>query len=224
MFRKAPGERRNGFESAAREGIAVRFPRVALGLPGWIDDLVADVDHEYPTDVDRMRLIVELSRRNVQNATGGPFGAAIFDLSTNRLVAPGVNLVPTTNLSIAHAEMVAIMVAQKVVGSFDLGGPGLPPYELVASTEPCAMCFGAVPWSGVRRLVCGARDEDARAIGFDEGPKMPDWVPALEERGISVVRDVCREEAATVLREYAERDGIIYNARRGEQSEMGDGR
>lgn len=53
---------------------------------------------------------------------------------------------------------------------------------------------------------------------------MPDWVPALEERGISVVRDVCREEAATVLREYAERDGIIYNARRGEQSEMGDGR
>lgn len=202
----------------------MRFPRVELGLPGWIDGFMAESDREYPTNVDRMRLVIELSRLNVENGTGGPFGAAIFDLSTNRLVAPGVNLVPTTNLSAAHAEVVAIMIAQKVVGSFDLGGPGLPPYELVASTEPCAMCFGAVPWSGVRRLVCGARDEDAREIGFEEGPKMSDWVPALEERGISVVRDVCRDEAAAVLREYAEGDGVIYNARQGEQSETGGGR
>ena len=61
-------------------------------------------------------------------------------------------------------------------------------------------------------MVCGARDEDARAIGFDEGPKMPDWIPALERRGISVVRD----EAAAVLEEYAGRGGVIYNARQGE--------
>lgn len=200
------------------------FPRVELSLPGWIDDFVADSDHEYPTEEDRMRLVIELSRQNVQNATGGPFGAGIFDLSTNRLVAPGVNLVPTTNLSAAHAEMVAIMIAQKMVGSFDLGGSGLPPYELVASTEPCAMCFGATPWSGVRRLACGARDEDARGIGFEEGPKMSGWVAALEERGISVVRDVCREEAAAVLRDYAERDGVIYNARQSAQSDTGGGR
>jgi tRNA(Arg) A34 adenosine deaminase TadA len=77
-------------------------------------------------------------------------------------------------------------------------------------------CFGATTWSGVRRLVCGARDEDARAIGFDEGPKLPDWVGALEERGISVVRDTCRDEAAAVLRDYAESGGLIYNARRGD--------
>ena len=115
-----------------------------------------------------MRLVIELSRRNVAHGTGGPFGAGVFDLSTNRLVAPGVNLVTTTNLSTAHAEIVAIMIAQQVVGHFDLGGPGRPPYELVASTEPCAQCFGSVPWSGVRRLACGARDEDARAIGFED--------------------------------------------------------
>ena len=41
--------------------------------------------------------------------------------------------------------------------------------EMVASTQPCAMCLGATPWSGIRRLVCGARDEDAEEIGFDEG-------------------------------------------------------
>ena len=192
------------------------YPRVVLDLPGWVEELIPDPERAYPTVEDRMRLVIELSRRNVAHGTGGPFGAGVFDLSTNRLVAPGVNLVTTTNLSTAHAEIVAIMIAQQVVGHFDLGGQGRPPYELVASTEPCAQCFGSVPWSGVRRLACGARDEDARAIGFDEGPKMSGWIPALEQRGISVMRDVCRDEAATVLEEYAGRGGVIYNARQGE--------
>ena len=191
------------------------FPEVNFELPGWVEEFVGDPDRVYPTEEDRMRLAVELSRMNVENGTGGPFGSAIFDLETKRLVAPGVNLVTTAGCSIAHAEMVAIMFAQRVVGSFDLGAPGEPPRELVASTEPCAMCFGATPWSGVRRLVCGARDEDARAIGFDEGPKLPDWESALEERGIEVSRDVLRGEAASVLRFYAESGGAIYNSREG---------
>ena len=80
--------------------------------------------------------------------------------------------------------MVAIMVAQQLVGDFDLCGEGQPPYELVASTEPCAMCLGAIPWSGVRYLVCGARSEDAQRIGFDEGPKPVEWVRSLEKRGM----------------------------------------
>jgi len=72
------------------------------------------------------------------------------------------------------------------------------------------MCFGAVPWSGVSSLVCGARDEDARSIGFDEGPKLTNWVEELESRGIRVVRDVLRDEAAAVLREYGQGGGMIY--------------
>ncbi len=191
------------------------FPEVAVILPGWVEEYLSDPSREYPTEEDRMRLVIELSRLNIEHGTGGPFGAGIFDLSTNRLVAPGVNLVTTSNLSFAHAEVVAIMVAQRVLGHFDLGGENRPVYELAASTEPCSMCFGSVPWSGVRRLVCGARDEDAREIGFDEGPKMPDWQSALEQRGISVTRDVCREEAAAVLRSYARGDGVIYNGRQG---------
>ncbi len=65
-------------------------------------------------------------------------------------------------------------------------------------------------------MVCGARDEDARAGGFDEGPKMPDWLPALERRDISVVRDVSRDEAVAVLEEYAGSGGMIYITREGE--------
>jgi hypothetical protein len=61
--------------------------------------------------------------------------------------------------------------------------------------------------------VCGARDADAREIGFDEGPKPPDWIAALEERGIAVVRDVLREEARSVLSLYRDSGGALYNAR-----------
>jgi tRNA(Arg) A34 adenosine deaminase TadA len=74
------------------------------------------------------------------------------------------------------------------------------------------MCLGAIPWSGIRSVVCGARDEDARSIGFDEGHKPPDWINSLDSRGISVVRDVLREQAKAVLLEYRERGGLIYNA------------
>lgn len=191
----------------------MKFPEVTLRLPAWVEEFVAD--EVYPTPEDRMRLAVELSRENVRRGTGGPFGAAIFERESGRLVAPGVNLVVNSGCSVFHGEMVAIMLAQKALKDFDLGGPGHPTHELVTSAEPCAMCLGATPWSGVRHLVCAARDEDARAVGFDEGAKVSDWVQKLEERGIAVTRDVLREEAVSVLREYAERGGEIYNSREG---------
>ncbi len=78
------------------------------------------------------------------------------------------------------------------------------------------MCFGATPWSGVRRLVCGAWEDDAREIGFDEGPKPVDWVEALTTRGIEVRRGVLRDTAKSVLRAYASQGGVIYNGRGGE--------
>jgi predicted metal-dependent phosphoesterase TrpH len=59
--------------------------------------------------------------------------------------------------------------------------------------------------------VCGARDEDARRIGFDEGDKPTNWIANLERRGIEVVRDVARAEATSVLEDYAKSGGMIYN-------------
>jgi tRNA(Arg) A34 adenosine deaminase TadA len=191
----------------------VRFPGISLRLPAWVGEVVED--RTYPTVEDRMRLAVELSRENARRGTGGPFGAAVFESRSGRLVAPGVNLVVGSGNSVAHAETVAIMVAQQVVGNFDLGAAQDPACELVASTEPCLMCLGATIWSGVHGLVCGARDEDAAAIGFDEGPKPPVWHERLEERGISVHRDVLREDAVRVLRDYTAGGGRIYNARGG---------
>lgn len=186
--------------------------RIEVTLPAWVGEFVERAGDVFADLQTRMRLAIDLSRRNIEAQTGGPFAAAVFEIDTGRLVAAGVNVVHPSNCSLWHGEMVALALAHRVVGHFDLGAGGTP-RELVTSTEPCAMCYGAVPWSGVRRLVCGAREEDARAVGFDEGQKPADWVGALKTRGIEVVRDVLRDEAAAVLRRYVEAGGLIYNAR-----------
>ncbi len=162
-----------------------------------------------------MELVTTLSRLNIEQGTGGPFGAGIFRADTHQLVAPGINLVMSSGSSILHAEIVAIMMAQQILGSYDLGATRLPSHELVTSCEPCAMCLGAICWSGVRHLICGARGSDAEAIGFDEGPKPQDWRAALDQRGISSIIDIGRQKSAQVLQYYVEQNGEVYNSRQG---------
>ena len=182
---------------------------IRLHLPDWMDELIPDPERLFPTVEERMELAITLARRNIESG-GGPFGAAVFAGENGRLIAPGVNLVMPGHCSSAHAEIVALSLAQQRLGLHQLGQEG-GRFELVSSTEPCAMCLGAVPWSGVTRLICGARDEDARAIGFDEGDKPADWPDLLRRRGIDVLRDVCRVAAVAVLRAYVEQGGALYN-------------
>jgi tRNA(Arg) A34 adenosine deaminase TadA len=182
-----------------------------FNLPAWAKVTLRQQKMPLVSRMDRMRFVIRLARENVERGTGGPFGAAVFEAKTGTVVSLGVNIVTRANCSHSHAEMVALANAQKELENFDLGAPGFPEHELVTSCEPCAMCYGAIPWSGVRMLVCGARCEDAEAIGFDEGPKPKNWASALEARTISVIQDVCRREAVAVLQEYKKRGGIIYN-------------
>jgi tRNA(Arg) A34 adenosine deaminase TadA len=191
------------------------FPDIHLRLPGWVSVFCEEWSGSFADTEGRVRFVIALAQENVTRGTGGPFAAAIFDCERLRLVAPGVNLVVSASCSPAHAEIVSIMIAQQIMGFHDLGADGLPPLELVSSTEPCAMCMGALPWSGVPRLVCAARGEDAIAVGFDEGAKPSHWQEAFEQRGITVVRDICRDEATAVLRNYARGGGQIYNGRSG---------
>jgi len=183
---------------------------VIVSLPDWIDEVV-DWNGVYATDEAKMRVAIDLAAANVRRKTGGPFGAAIFEARTQRLVSVGVNSVVRLNNSVAHAEMMAIMRAEQSVGSYSLHGPDRD-HELATSCDPCAMCLGAVLWSGVRRMVTGAGRDDALAIQFDEGPVFPESYAYLESRGIAIARGVLREQAAAVLQLYREHGGPIYNA------------
>ncbi len=183
---------------------------IHLALPGWLAALLAQAPERIMAVDARIGFVLDLARHNVAAGTGGPFAAAVFERDSGRLVAAAVNLVVPGCCSPAHAEIVALALAQQSLGSHDLGAPGLPAMELAASTEPCAMCLGAIPWSGVRSLLCGARGADAEAIGFDEGDKPANWPACLAARGIAVQRDLQRDAAAAILRDYAAAGGPVY--------------
>jgi tRNA(Arg) A34 adenosine deaminase TadA len=179
---------------------------VQLALPDWIDEAV-DRQRAYPSDEDKVALAVELSRRNIELGTGGPFGAAVFD-SNGLVIGVGVNRVVPQNCSVAHAEMMAFMCAQAALSAFRLNDIG--PMTLATSAQPCCMCYGASFWAGIDHLLIGARSEDVmRLTEFDEGPLPADWIGELERRGIAVRRDLHRDAACEVLRRYGE-SGISY--------------
>ena len=181
---------------------------ITLALPSWIDDeigaprLFADADA-------RLALAIRLARRNIAEGTGGPFGAAIFS-EDGRLVAAGVNRVLPQNCSAAHAEIVAFIAAQARLGRARINEDGQR-YILATSAQPCAMCYGASFWAGIDVLEIGARNTDVMELSeFDEGPLPADWIGELERRGITVRRDILRDEAREVFHAYARSGGRAY--------------
>jgi tRNA(Arg) A34 adenosine deaminase TadA len=151
------------------------------------------------------------ARRNVVNGTGGPFAAAIFSRRDGGMIAVGLNSVLRLKSSVMHAEMQAVMRAQRRLATHTLRQPDPGGYELFSSCEPCAMCLGGIFWSGLRRLVCAAPAAAARAIGFDEGPVFPESYAYLKNAGIEVRCGVLSEEAERVFESYRVKGGPVYN-------------
>ncbi len=188
---------------------------VTLTLPSWLNKMIAK-PLVLPDPLERMRWVIGLSRQNVEQESGGPFGAAVFDSNSGRLLGAAVNRVEPLRCSPAHAEVMAVAFAQKNLQTWDLGGDNAVPAELLTSSQPCLMCLGAILWSGVTRLAYGATTADVSSIlGFDEGPLPANWPRELLKRGIQVKGEILRAEAAAVLELYKKKQGTVYNSRQG---------
>ncbi len=181
--------------------------QIHLTLPPWIHDDV-DAQKLYPDADSRIALAIDLSRRNIDNRSGGPFGAAVFT-EGGRLIGVGVNRVVPSSCSVAHAEVLALATSQQRLQRFRLNEDG-GRITLATSSQPCAMCYGALIWGGIDELLIGARAEDVQTLaGFDEGPLPADWAGELAKRGITTRSDLMREHARDVLRDYGE-SGVVY--------------
>lgn len=108
-----------------------------------------------------MRTAIRLSNQNVKKALGGPFGAVI--VKDGKIIAKSANKVALTQDPTAHAEVSAIRMACKKIGSFDLSG-----CVLYASCEPCPMCLGAIYWARIDKIYYANTKADAADIGFDD--------------------------------------------------------
>lgn len=185
----------------------------AASLPDWLIDELPAVPQRLPSVEERMRLVNDLADRNWRAGNGGPFAAIVVDDASGELVSVGVNVVLSSGLTAAHAEVTALSLAQRALGRWDLGADGAD-LSLIVNWRPCVQCYGATMWSGVRSLVVAGEGALLEELtGFDEGPVVEDWAQQFEDRGIRVTIGVGHDDAVAVYRAYGASDSVVYNAR-----------
>ncbi len=133
-----------------------------------------------------MRLAIEKSLESVDNG-GGPFGAVI--VKDDEVVAVASNSVTLDNDPTAHAEVNAIRMACKKLGTFDLSG-----CEIYASCEPCPMCLASIYWARIGKLYYANTQTDADKIGFSDNFIYEEFAKPESERSIKVEK-MLRNEA-----------------------------
>lgn len=189
---------------------------VLLSLPEWTVDAINALPEYIPNLEDRMDAVIQFSRWNFERGTGGPFAAGVFERDTGKLITIGVNRVVPLGVSSAHAEVMALTIAQAKLKTFDLGAASMPAMQLVVNWRPCAMCFGATLWSGIVSLVIGGSGPELESItGFDEGPIHPEWKEELAKRGIAFQENVLHDKAVAVFKDFAASGALVYNGRSG---------
>ncbi len=134
-----------------------------------------------------MQEAIDLSVKNVTDNNGGPFGAVV--VKDGKIIARGYNQVTSSNDPTAHAEVVAIREACKVLGTFQLTN-----CEIYTSCEPCPMCLGAIYWARPSRVYYANTKEDAAAIQFDDDFIYKEIAKPIQYRELQFTQ-VMRKEA-----------------------------
>ncbi len=148
-----------------------------------------------------MKEVIELSRENIREGTGGPFAALVV---RNGIIASrGTNRVTSSNDPTAHAEIVAIREAARALGTFQLKGA-----TLYTSCEPCPMCLGAIYWARLEAVFYANTRHDAASIGFDDEFLYGELAMPMEKRAIPVTQ-LMRDEALEVFHEWERMENKI---------------
>ena len=148
-----------------------------------------------------MQTAIDLSKKNLRNHHGGPFGAVV--VKNGKIIGRASNCVIKNNDPTAHAEITAIREACKKIKSYDLSG-----CELYTSCYPCPMCLSAVIWSNIKKVYYGNTKEDAAGIGFRDD-FIYDYINKLstgeiDDKTLSL-ECIDREETINAFHQFAEK-------------------
>ena len=144
-----------------------------------------------------MHLAIARSREGIARGQT-PFGACIT--RSGAVVSCEHNGVWATTDVTAHAEMRAIREACRKLGTVDLSG-----CVIYSTCEPCPMCFSAIHWARIGRIVFGASITDAQAIGFSELTITNTTMKQLGGSPVTVEGGLLRDECLALFREWAGR-------------------
>ncbi|HAH59135.1 MAG TPA: tRNA-specific adenosine deaminase [Bacteroidales bacterium] len=141
-----------------------------------------------------MSAAIQLASDNVETGSGGPFGAVV--VLDGQIIARGNNRVTVDNDPTAHAEIVAIRQASKVLGSFQLTN-----CDIYCSCEPCPMCLGAIYWARPARVFFAANRHDAAKAQFDDSFIYEQLNLDNDDRAIPM-QQFMRDEAVTIFEQW----------------------
>ncbi|MBU3643370.1 MAG: nucleoside deaminase [Candidatus Nanopelagicaceae bacterium] len=141
---------------------------------------------------EAMAKAIELARAAASASGDVPVGAIILN-KDNEVIATGANQREMSHNPVAHAEIIAIQKAASAIGNWRLDD-----CTLVVTLEPCAMCAGAIAQARIPKLIFGAWDEKAGAVGSQ-------WDLLRDPRQLhkpEVIAGVMAEECAALLAEF----------------------
>ncbi|MBR4624628.1 MAG: nucleoside deaminase [Alphaproteobacteria bacterium] len=168
------------------------------------------IDNKKLSTATKIILALQQELPKYINKGYGPFLAAIYD-SNGNLIARAANSVINKSCSHNHAEMNAIKLAEKKLGTYDLSKYNL---SIYVTAEPCMMCLGAIMWSGIKAVYYGVSSKRVTKItGFDEGFK-PDWYKEFKKRGITVYGQIETDAGEQVLKDYVAQGHTVYKPNR----------
>jgi len=108
------------------------------------------------SDLNYLKLCLKLAKLSIKKGNH-PFGAIL--VFKNHIVATSENKVISLNDITAHAELLLIQQAQKILTKSEIAQS-----TIYTSTEPCSMCSGAIYWSGLKHVVYGVSNKHLSQI------------------------------------------------------------
>ncbi len=147
---------------------------------------------------------IEKARETMNENIGGPFGALIVDRH-GEVLAVTSNSVLRDHDPTAHAEMNAIRMACKTLGTYDLSG-----CTLYTTAYPCPMCLSAIIWANIKKVYYGATENDSDGIGFRDEFIYTFIEGNRSDKNILDLEEVERDECLTLFREYTAKDKELY--------------
>lgn len=152
---------------------------------------------------EHMQAALDAAYKGVQ-AGQTPFGASI--VKDDKLIVAAHNVVWERMDITAHAEINAIRQACNLLDTVDLSD-----CVIYSTCEPCPMCFSAIHWAKIKRIVYGAAIEDAHSAGFSEMFISNIELKKLGNADIEIVPGYMKEQAVKLFSDWQKReDRKIY--------------
>ncbi|MBN2453344.1 MAG: nucleoside deaminase [Candidatus Omnitrophica bacterium] len=155
-----------------------------------------------------MRLAIKEAVKSLKTLGGGPFGSCI--VKSGKVIAVAGNTVFKKDAT-CHAEINAIRIASKKLGTYDLSG-----CFIYTTTEPCPMCFSAIHWSGISCIIFGTRIADAARAGFNELPISARSLKRQGRASVKIISGFLARDCGKLFKDWknleGKKEGLINHA------------